>query len=128
MGFNKNAIAFQIGKNLKFLAKKKGLKQTEIAETLAVSKQAVSKVFRGQKLPSLEMLIRLSCIFEVPMDTIVNEELESSFDCNASLNEDDVQRMGYILMAIGNNKDFAIKALDKISERIKNLAVGGERQ
>ncbi len=54
------------------LRKKSGLTQSEVAEELGVSRQAVSRWETGEISPSVENLRRLSKLYGVPMDELVN--------------------------------------------------------
>lgn len=50
------------------LRKKKGLSQQDLAEALDVSRQAVSRWEVGTSIPSMENLLALSKLFEIPVD------------------------------------------------------------
>lgn len=54
--------------------KKAGLSQEELAEKLAVSRQAVSRWETGAALPNLEKLIELSRLFSISLDYLLLEE------------------------------------------------------
>lgn len=58
------------------LRKKLGLSQEELAEQLAVSRQAVSKWEGAQSIPEIEKLVQLSRIFGVSVDYLLKDELE----------------------------------------------------
>ena len=62
----------QAGKRISALRKSKGLSQTEFAEKLGISPQAVSKWETGQALPDVEILLEMSHITQ----TSINEILE----------------------------------------------------
>lgn len=62
--------------NLKALRKNKGLSQEELSAKLHVVRQTVSKWESGLSMPDAQMLMRISKIFETP----VNEILEEKFD------------------------------------------------
>ena len=57
--------------NLIRLRKEAGLSQEELADKLAVSRQAVSKWERGEALPDTDNLIRLARLYNVSIDEIV---------------------------------------------------------
>ncbi len=57
--------------NLIRLRKEAGLSQEELADKLAVSRQAVSKWERGEALPDTDNLIRLAKLYNVSIDEIV---------------------------------------------------------
>ena len=70
--------------NLIRLRKEAGLSQEELADRLAVSRQAVSKWERGEALPDTDNLIRLARLYNVSIDEIVGyaPEKETSADEN----------------------------------------------
>lgn len=62
---------------LKDLRKSKRLNQTELAERLNISRQAVSFYETGARTLPLDYIVPLSKIFEVSVETIVFSALES---------------------------------------------------
>ncbi len=54
------------------LRKSKGLSQIELAEALNVSRQAVSRWEVGTSIPSMEKLIALGKLYDVPLDELVS--------------------------------------------------------
>lgn len=54
------------------LRKKKGLSQQDLAEAMDVSRQAVSRWEVGTSLPSMENLLALSKLFEIPVDELTS--------------------------------------------------------
>lgn len=61
-----------INEKLAELRKAKGLTQKELAETLHVSRQAISRWEVGTAAPSLDNLTYLSQLYGVPLDDLVN--------------------------------------------------------
>ncbi len=76
--------------NLIRLRKEAGLSQEELADKLAVSRQAVSKWERGEALPDTDNLIRLARLYNVSIDEIVGyaPEKETSADENKAAGAD----------------------------------------
>ena len=62
------------GEKLQKLRKEAGLSQEELAWQLGVSRQAVSKWERNSGYPETEKIIRISGIFHVTLDYLLNEE------------------------------------------------------
>lgn len=60
--------------NLSALRKKKGWTQLELAERLNYSDKAVSKWERGESLPDVTILKKISQLFEVTVDYLLEEE------------------------------------------------------
>lgn len=62
----------KLEEQLRTLRQEKGLSQTELAEMMDVSRQAVSRWETGAVVPSTENLMRLSKLYDVPLDEIVH--------------------------------------------------------
>ena len=62
----------ELSQKLKYLRKKKGVSQLELAERLSVSRQAVSGWEAGTSRPSTENLQSLSRLFNIPLETLLN--------------------------------------------------------
>lgn len=81
---------------LVYLRKKKGLTQLELAETVKVSRQAVSKWESGGGMPSTENLRSLSELYGVSVDYLLNESNEKgteSSEDNEDISEKNQERM-----------------------------------
>ena len=66
-----------LGRNLKTLRKKNNLTQEDLADSLAVSRQAVCMWERDERTPKISMLTKIAKTFEISIDHIVNHELSS---------------------------------------------------
>lgn len=64
------------GEKLKTERNKKGWSQEELAEKLFVSRQSVSKWENGQNYPSIEIIIKLSDLFELTIDELLRSDEE----------------------------------------------------
>ena len=71
-------LNYIVAKNLSDLRKRNGLTQAELAEKLNYSDKAVSKWEKGESLPGVEVLYKLSKLYEVSLDYIVGEETVKS--------------------------------------------------
>lgn len=60
-----------IADRIQSLRKRQGLSQEELADSVGVSRQAVSKWESGQSMPDLEKIIALSEFFQVTTDHIL---------------------------------------------------------
>ena len=69
-----------LGRNIKTLRKKNNLTQEDLADSLAVSRQAVCMWERGERTPKISVLTKIANTFEVSIDHIVNRELSSRDD------------------------------------------------
>lgn len=63
----------ELNKKLTELRKDKGLTQLELAELLNVSRQAVSRWEVGTASPSLDNLVFLSRLYDVPLDDLIRD-------------------------------------------------------
>ena len=82
-----------LGDNLYALRKQKGISQDEFAESLGVSRQAVSKWERNEAYPDTENLIAISRFFGVSIDDIINtpisaQSTEVQIEINPLQNDD----------------------------------------
>lgn len=69
----------KIGTFLLSLRKEKGFTQKELAQLCNVSAQAVSKWERGESVPDIELLKRLSDLYSVSINEIVNGERHETY-------------------------------------------------
>lgn len=63
--------------NLKQLRKEKGISQASLAKTIGISQSAVGYWERGQKIPSSEMAKKLANYFNVTVDELLDDAMES---------------------------------------------------
>lgn len=68
----------KLGQKIAMYRKEAGLTQEQLAEKCEVSRQAVTKWESGISEPSIAKLIRLSEIFSVSIDTLVNGKKEEA--------------------------------------------------
>ncbi len=66
----------KLSEKLLELRKDNKMSQEKLAETLNVSRQAISKWESEQNYPDIENLIRLSQIFNVTIDELVKDEMK----------------------------------------------------
>ncbi len=66
----------KIGANIKTLREKMNFNQTSIANFLNVDQSLISKVEKGERNLSLDMLEKLACLFGVTINEIENEDIE----------------------------------------------------
>ena len=67
----------QTGQKIASLRKKAGLSQEELAEKLFVSRELVSKWETGKRNPCKEMTVRLSELFNVPVENLYDSKNNS---------------------------------------------------
>ena len=66
-------IRKETGKYIKQLRIEQGLSQNQLARMLNISRQAISKWERNITLPSLFTLFKLSTIFGIPMEELLED-------------------------------------------------------
>lgn len=62
----------KLEEQLRTLRQEKGLSQTELAEMMDVTRQAISRWETGVVVPATENLVRLSKLYDVPLDEMVH--------------------------------------------------------
>lgn len=62
-----------IGKRIAGLRKAQGLTQSELADKLYVTHQAVSKWEQGKSVPSIDVLAELTTLFHISIDSLLDE-------------------------------------------------------
>lgn len=68
-----------LGQNLQFLRKRDGITQEQLAETLEVSRQSVSKWESDTTYPEMDKLIHLSNLFHCSLDDLVQKDISSQY-------------------------------------------------
>lgn len=67
-----------IGENIKNLRENMYLTQSRLAHFLKVDQSLISKIEKGEKEISTDMLEKISCLFGVTIDSIENGNVETS--------------------------------------------------
>ena len=70
----------KLSEKIRALRKSFGMSQEELAEKADVSRQAVSRWENGSALPDAENILRLSRLFGVTADCLLNDEYQSDDD------------------------------------------------
>ena len=71
--------------NLKNLRMEKGLNQTELAEKLFINKSMISSYEKGTRMPSLDVLMQLTFIFNVSVDYMLGVQRDEVEDKQKSI-------------------------------------------
>lgn len=67
----------RFGEKLRRLRKRHGLTQKELAQELGIAAQSfINALETGKKQPSVEVLVKISRLFQVSMDQLAKDELE----------------------------------------------------
>jgi len=65
------------------LRKNKGLQQKEVAEILGISPQTYNGYEKGRNEPPIEILVRTSYLYDIPVDILVQRDRMHSYDQSA---------------------------------------------
>jgi transcriptional regulator with XRE-family HTH domain len=65
----------RLGKKLRILLEQRGFTLREFADIFGVHNNHVSRIEKGKK-PSVELILKISRIFDVPIDILMKDELE----------------------------------------------------
>ena len=77
--------------------------QKELADKLGVSKSMVSFYESGDRLPSYDVLMKISRIFNVTTDYILGAERKRTLDVS-ELSEDDIKVLNVVIDALKEKK------------------------
>lgn len=66
----------RFGEKLRTLRNRQGLTLRQLADRLDVSHSYVGQMERGEKIPNVEMVVKISRIFGISTDVLVKDELE----------------------------------------------------
>lgn len=77
------------------LRKEKNITQQELSEILGVSRQAISRWEMGTSFPSVENFLQLSRLYNVSIDFLINDELDSEKDIPVAKATDACAKFGY---------------------------------
>jgi transcriptional regulator with XRE-family HTH domain len=85
-------IARLLGERIRMLRKKMGMKQSQFAQMVGMSRDAIGLIERGEKLPRLESICKIADNLHIPLSRILDfdktmqEEKKSAQDPLSSLN------------------------------------------
>ena len=92
----------EFAENLKNLRNKKGLTQTQLAERLWLNKSIISAYENQQRMPSLDVLIKLSYEFNVSMEYLLGLSKENTIDITG-LKDDQVSIIAQLIAEFKKN-------------------------
>ena len=84
----------KLSEKLYLLRKKNGLSQEQLAEKLDVSRQAISKWESGVSFPESEKLVAISTYFNVSVDYLLKDGIESSDALESTTSENRTDTKG----------------------------------
>lgn len=92
-----------IAKNIKHLRTLKKLSQEEIADDLKVTRSRIGSYEEGRSAPNIDMLIKLSNYFKLPIDILLRNDLTKA--TNASFIEIGSQRVLFPITVDNDNEN-----------------------
>lgn len=120
------------GEKIAALRKKGGMTQEELAEVLNVSRQSVSRWEMDIAFPETDKLIRLSKIFAVSIDYLLNDSLQKCEISSAALSPIDccsfIRDCGYFFLATSVDGQPRLRPFGMIYSDALNLFIATERQ
>ncbi|MDM8519261.1 helix-turn-helix transcriptional regulator [Anaerolineales bacterium HSG6] len=66
----------KFGEKLRTLRQQHGFSQSQLSDTLGVTRTHVSRMERGEKMPNVLMLLKISNIFGVSADLLIRDEMD----------------------------------------------------
>jgi repressor LexA len=90
-----------IGERLKYLRNKKGLKQQDVARILGIQRGSYGNYENDSRIPSIDQLVKLSDLFEVPLDYLVKGEYSTP---NYTI-QDEIIRMVPVIKTLAEVQD-----------------------
>ncbi len=107
-----------IDANIKFLRKRAGLSQEELAEKIDVSRQSVAKWENGESLPDIVKCRDLAMLFGTTIDNLINYSFE---DDEMTDNETSEGKYVFGLVKVGERGQIVIP---KKAREIFNIKTG----
>ncbi len=83
----------ETGSIITALRKEKDWSQTELATKSGVSREMIGKYERGESVPSIEAAKKIADAFEVSLDYLVGEGINSKFDKKTVKRLQDIEKL-----------------------------------
>lgn len=93
-----------IGKKIKKLRKMSGITQADLARELGITRSSVNAWEMGVSLPSTMFVIKLSQIFQVSTDYLLDVEREAVLDISG-LDDDSIKILTAMVYYMRNRQD-----------------------
>ncbi len=113
--------------NLKTLRKLNLLSQSELSKLLGISRSSLSFYESGESEPTLNVLIKMSKVFNVSLDYLIFKKIDSkflanliSYDSLKKQNLDTLEKLD-LLDILKNKKNYYISKEQEIHKTIKDL-------
>ncbi len=100
-----------IGENIKYIRKSKGLTQRELAEKIGVTDSAITRYEKGDREPNIETLNKIATALEVTINDLIKNEEKASNKNSIGIRFLDMNKLG-------NEKEQIIKVVEEMYEFI----------
>lgn len=107
----------ETGNIISTLRKEKDWSQTELATKSGVSREMIGKYERGEAVPSIEAAKKIADAFEVSLDYLVGEGVNSKFDKKTVKRLQDIEKLA------SNEKEHVFAMLDAFLAKNKMQAI-----
>ena len=111
MGKNGVRLNMNIGENIKYIRKSKGLTQRELAEKIGVTDSAITRYEKGDREPNIETLNKIATALEVTINDLIKNEEKASNKNSIGIRFLDMNKLG-------NEKEQIIKVVEEMYEFI----------
>ena len=91
-----------LGERIKELRMSRKYSQKELARILQVSAAAVCNMESNLRQPSLLMLLKISSVFHVSVDYLLDNQPESGYFSTRGLSESQIRVVNYMIQAFHN--------------------------
>jgi len=107
----------ETGSIITSLRKEKDWSQTELASKSGVSREMIGKYERGDAVPSIEAAKKIADAFEVSLDYLVGEGINSKFDKKTVKRLQDIEKLA------ASEKEHVFAMLDAFIAKNKMQAI-----
>lgn len=118
-----------IGERIKKLRKEQNMTQKELSEKVGISTSNITKYEIGQLEPNLEIITKLSKVFNVPVSALIIDDFNNSYASvdlldkfeTGNITDTDINKLTKcIILAVINKYNLDID-VDKIADKDKKL-------
>lgn len=108
-----------LGKNIQYMRKQKKITQEQLAETMSVSRQTISRWEADEIVPELGKLLALSDLFSCKLDALVREDLGACDEIYSEITMKKVKgfQMARYVMVTPNPEDDVNSYMDSWARR-----------
>ena len=120
------------GEKIAALRKQRGITQEELAETLTVSRQSVSRWEQDAAFPETEKLIRLSRLLSCSIDYLLNNEPEKPENAAPSVSAAEccrfIRECGYFFLATAEQNQPQLRPMGFVCAERNDLLIATDKR